>query len=217
MERTKEQIVELITKRVAQDFKDGMLVNLGIGMPVMATKYIPKGINVVLQSENGMLGMGAMPEKGKENPRITTAGGQPSSINEGGMFFDSAFSFSLIRGGHVDITVLGALEVDEEGNLANWIIPGKLVPGMGGAMDLVNGVKKVIITMEHTDKSGASKIKKRCSLPLTGVRCVNRLITELAVFDFENGKMKLVELQEGATLQEVQEKTEASFINCLKG
>lgn len=216
MERTKEQIVELITKRVAKDFKDGYLVNLGIGMPVMATKYIPKGMNVILQSENGMLGMGAMPSKGEENPRITTAGGQPSSINEGGMFFDSAFSFSLIRGGHVDITVLGALEVDEEGNLANWIIPGKLVPGMGGAMDLVNGVKKVIITMEHTDKNGASKIKKKCSLPLTGVRCVNRLITELAVFDFENGKMKLVELQEGATLEEVQAKTEATFQNCLE-
>lgn len=216
MERTKEQIVELITKRVAKDFKDGYLVNLGIGMPVMATKYIPKGMNVILQSENGMLGMGAMPQKGDENPRITTAGGQPSSINEGGMFFDSAFSFSLIRGGHVDITVLGALEVDEEGNLANWIIPGKLVPGMGGAMDLVNGVKKVIITMEHTDKNGVSKIKKKCSLPLTGVRCVNRLITELAVFDFENGKMKLVELQEGATLEEVQSKTEAAFENCLE-
>lgn len=217
MQRTKEQIVELITKRVAKDFKDGMLVNLGIGMPVMATKYIPKGINVILQSENGMLGMGAMPEKGKENPRITTAGGQPSSIVEGGMFFDSAFSFSLIRGGHVDITVLGALQVDEEGNLANWIIPGKLVPGMGGAMDLVNGVKKVIITMEHTDKAGNSKIKKKCSLPLTGVKCVDRLITELAVFDFKNGKMKLVELQPGATLEEVSAKTEAVFENCLKG
>lgn len=217
MERSKEQIVETIAKRVAKDFKDGNLINLGIGMPVMATKYIPSNINVILQSENGMLRMGVMPESGKENPRITNAGGQPSSIKEGGMFFDSAFSFSLIRGGHVDITVLGALEVDEVGNLANWIIPGKLVPGMGGAMDLVNGVKKVIIVMEHTDKNGKSKVKKQCTLPLTGTKVVNRLITELGVFDFENGVMKLVELQPGATLEELKEKTEASFINCLKG
>lgn len=217
MERTKEQIIEIIIKRVAKDFKDGNLINLGIGMPVMATKYIPENVNVILQSENGMLKMGAMPKKGDENPRITTAGGQPSSIQEGGMFFDSAFSFSLIRGGHVDITVLGALEVDEVGNLANWIIPGKLVPGMGGAMDLVNGVKKVIIVMEHTDKNGNSKVKKQCSLPLTGAKVVDRLITELGVFDFEDGVMKLVELQEGATLEELEAKTEAHFINCLKG
>lgn len=217
MERTKEQIIEIIIKRVAKDFKDGNLINLGIGMPVMATKYIPDNVNVILQSENGMLKMGAMPKQGDENPRITTAGGQPSSIQEGGMFFDSAFSFSLIRGGHVDITVLGALEVDEVGNLANWIIPGKLVPGMGGAMDLVNGVKKVIIVMEHTDKNGNSKVKKQCSLPLTGAKVVDRLITELGVFDFEDGVMKLVELQEGATLEELEAKTEAHFINCLKG
>lgn len=217
MERTKEQITEIIIKRVAKDFKDGNLINLGIGMPVMATKYIPENVNVILQSENGMLKMGAMPKQGEENPRITTAGGQPSSIQEGGMFFDSAFSFSLIRGGHVDITVLGALEVDEVGNLANWIIPGKLVPGMGGAMDLVNGVKKVIIVMEHTDKNGNSKVKKQCTLPLTGAKVVDRLITELGVFDFEDGVMKLVELQEGATLEELEAKTEANFVNCLKG
>ncbi len=214
MERTKEQIVETIVKRLAKEFKSGDLVNLGIGMPTKCVNYIPNDVKIILQSENGMLGMGATPEKGKENPRITNAGGQSSSITEGGMFFDSAFSFSLIRGGHVDVTVLGALEVDEEGNLANWIIPGKLVPGMGGAMDLVNGVKKVIITMEHTDKNGNSKLKKRCTLPLTGARCVHRLITELGVFDFNNGAMRLVEIQPDSSLEEIKAKTEATFEVC---
>ncbi|WP_275542663.1 3-oxoacid CoA-transferase subunit B [Helicobacter monodelphidis] len=202
-------MVETIVKRVAKEFKDGDLINLGIGMPVQASNYIPKGVNIILQSENGMLGMGATPTE--KNPRITNAGGQASSIMEGGMFFDSAFSFSLIRGGHVDITVLGALEVDESGNLANWIIPGKLVPGMGGAMDLVNGVKKVIITMEHTDKNGNSKLKKQCTLPLTGKSCVDMVITELGVFSFENGKLKLIEVQEGSSLEEIKANTEANF------
>lgn len=213
---TKEQLIETIAKRVAKEFKDGDLVNLGIGMPTMVSNYIPQGINIILQSENGMLNMGPMPSEDKANKRITNAGGMPSSILEGGMFFDSAFSFSLIRGGHVDITVLGALEVDEEGNLANWIIPGKLVPGMGGAMDLVNGVKKVIIMMEHTDKNGNSKVKKKCSLPLTGAKCVDLLITELGVFGFRNGKMQLLELQPNVTLQELRAKTEASFEVCIK-
>lgn len=142
---TKEQMIETIARRVAKEFKNGDLVNLGIGMPTQVSNYLPAGIDIILQSENGMLKMGPTPDKDKANPRITNAGGQPSSVLEGGMFFDSAFSFSLIRGGHVDITVLGALEVDENGNLANWIIPGKLVPGMGGAMDLVNGVKKSLL------------------------------------------------------------------------
>ncbi|RDU61702.1 3-oxoacid CoA-transferase subunit B [Helicobacter sp. MIT 14-3879] len=212
---TKEELIEIIARRVAKEFKDGNLVNLGIGMPTQVSNYIPEGINIILQSENGMLKMGPSPDKDKVNPRITNAGGQPSSILEGGMFFDSGFSFSLIRGGHVDITVLGALEVDEEGNLANWIIPGKLVPGMGGAMDLVNGVKKVIIMMEHTDKNGNSKIKKRCSLPLTGAKVVDLLVTELGVFKFENNKMKLIELQPNVTLEEVKSKTEANFEICL--
>ncbi|WP_281271162.1 3-oxoacid CoA-transferase subunit B [Helicobacter didelphidarum] len=202
-------MIETIVKRVAKEFKDGDLINLGIGMPLQASNYVPKGVNIILQSENGMLGMGATPAE--KNPRITNAGGQASSIMEGGMFFDSAFSFSLIRGGHVDITVLGALEVDESGNLANWIIPGKLVPGMGGAMDLVNGVKKVIITMEHTDKNGNSKLKKQCTLPLTGKSCVDMVITELGVFSFENGKLKLIEVQEGASLEEIKANTEANF------
>ncbi|RAX52062.1 succinyl-CoA--3-ketoacid-CoA transferase [Helicobacter sp. 16-1353] len=211
MERTKEQVTTTIIKRVAKEFKDGNLVNLGIGMPELASNYIPEGVHIILQSENGMLGMGGMPTEENKNPRITTAGGKASSIKEGGMFFDSAFSFSLIRGGHVDITVLGALEVDENGNLANWIIPGKLVPGMGGAMDLVNGVKKVIIAMEHTDKNGNSKLKKACSLPLTGAKCVDMVVTELGVFEFENGKMKLIEIQPDSSLEEIQAKTEAKF------
>lgn len=211
----KEQIIEIIAKRVAKEFKDGDLVNLGIGMPTQVSNYIPEGINIYLQSENGMLKMGPTPNKEQENSRITTAGGAPSSILEGGMFFDSAFSFSLIRGGFVDITVLGALEVDSEGNLANWIIPGKLVPGMGGAMDLVNGVKKVIIMMEHTDKYGKSKLKKQCTLPLTGTRCVDLLITELGIFSFKEGKCKLMELQPNVSLEEVKAKTEADFEICL--
>nr|WP_324735959.1 3-oxoacid CoA-transferase subunit B [Helicobacter mesocricetorum] len=209
-------MIELIAKRVAKEFKDGDLVNLGIGMPTQVSNYIPESINIYLQSENGMLKMGPMPNKGEENSRITTAGGAPSSILEGGMFFDSAFSFSLIRGGHVDITVLGALEVDSEGNLANWIIPGKLVPGMGGAMDLVNGVKKVIIMMEHTDKYGNSKLKKQCTLPLTGAKCVDLLVTELGVFSFKEGKCKLIELQPNVSLEEIKAKTEADFEICLK-
>ncbi|MDE5602796.1 MAG: 3-oxoacid CoA-transferase subunit B [Helicobacter sp.] len=211
----REQIIELIAKRVAKEFKDGDLVNLGIGMPTQVSNYIPEGINIYLQSENGMLKMGPTPNKGQENNRITTAGGSPSSILEGGMFFDSAFSFSLIRGGHVDITVLGALEVDSEGNLANWIIPGKLVPGMGGAMDLVNGVKKVIIMMEHTDKYGNSKFKKQCTLPLTGTKCVDLLVTELGIFSFKEGKCTLIELQPNVSLEEIQAKTEADFEICL--
>lgn len=215
IELNKEQKIERIVSRVAKEFKDGDLINLGIGMPTMASNYIPKGLNVILQSENGMLKMGAMPPKGQENPRITNAGGMPSSIMDGGMFFDTAFSFSLIRGGHVDITVLGALEVDENGNLANWIIPGKLVPGMGGAMDLVNGVKKVIIAMEHTDKNGNSKIKKACSLPLTGRNCVDMIISEYCVFEFRNGKMCLIELQNGISLDDVKNATEARFEVCI--
>lgn len=216
MARTKEQIVELIASRVAKDFKDGDFVNLGIGMPTKAVAYIPENVNIILQSENGMIGMGKTPLPENIDKRIFNAGGQDVTCNEGGMFFDSAYSFGLIRGGHVDITVLGGLEVDQNANLANWAVPGKFMPGMGGAMDLVNGVKEVIVVMEHCDKNGASKVKKNCSLPLTGKGVVNRLITELAVFDFEDGKMKLIEIQPGSSLEEIQEKTEAEFENCLK-
>lgn len=215
MALSKEELVALLAKRVAKDFKDGDLVNLGIGMPTQACNYIPEGVSIILQSENGMLMMGKAASESERNPRITNAGGQCVTILQGGMFFDSSFSFGLIRGGHMDITVLGGLEVDQNANLANWIIPGKLVPGMGGAMDLVNGTKKVIVIMEHTDKNGNSKIKKQCSLPLTGAKCVNRLITELGVFDFENGKMKLVELQPNVNLEEIKAKTEAEFEVCL--
>lgn len=213
MALSKEEIVTRIAKRVAKDFKDGDLINLGIGMPTQAVNYLPEGVKIIMQSENGMLMMG--PPPAVKNPRITNAGGQAVSILEGGMFFDSSFSFGLIRGGHVDFTVLGGLEVDEQGNLANWIIPGKLVPGMGGAMDLVNGTKKVVVVMEHCDKNGNSKLKKTCSLPLTGAKCVDRVITELGVFDFENGTMKLVELQGETTVDEIKAKTEANFQLCL--
>lgn len=217
MARTKEQIIHTIAKRVAKDFKDGDVINLGIGIPTAASSYILQAANVILQSENGILKIGEalQSQPSDEIPQVINANWQPASVLDGGMFFDSSFSFGLIRGGHVDATVLGALEVDEQGNLANWIIPGKLVPGMGGAMDLVNGAKKVIILMEHTDKNGNSKLKKRCSLPLTGLRVVHRVITELGVFDFEDGHMKLVELQPGVSLEELRANTEASFAIAL--
>ena len=211
MELSKEQVVERIVKRLAQEFKNGDLVNLGIGMPTKAVNYLPPGVKITLQSENGMLAMGKSQDPNTPNPRIVNAGGQQVTIEEGGMFFDSSFSFGLIRGGHVDITVLGGLEVDEKANLANWIVPGKLVPGMGGAMDLVNGTKKVIVIMEHCDKAGNSKIKKACTLPFTGVNCVDQIITELAVFEWRDGKLTLVELQEGVTVDDVKKATEADF------
>lgn len=211
MNLSKEQVVERIVKRLAQEFKNGDFVNLGIGMPTKAVNYLPPGVKILLQSENGMVGMGKSQDPNTPNPRIVNAGGQQVTIEEGGMFFDSSFSFGLIRGGHVDITVLGGLEVDEKANLANWIVPGKLVPGMGGAMDLVNGTKKVIVIMEHCDKAGNSKIKKACSLPFTGVNCVDKIITELAVFEWRSGKLTLVELQEGVTVDDVKQATEAAF------
>ncbi len=212
MNLSKEQVVERIVKRLAKEFKNGDLVNLGIGMPTQAVNYLPPGVKIMLQSENGMLGMGKPQDPSTPNPRIVNAGGQQMTIETGGMFFDSSFSFGLIRGGHVDITVLGGLEVDEKANLANWIVPGKLVPGMGGAMDLVNGTKKVIVIMEHCDKAGNSKIKKACSLPLTGVACVNEIITELAVFEWRNGALTLTELQEGVSVDDVKAATEAAFV-----
>ena len=202
---------ELIVKRVARELKDGDVVNLGIGMPTLVANYIPEDMDVTFQSENGFLGLGPAPEAGCEDEYIVNAGAQPVTIKPGGMFFDSATSFAIIRGGHVDVTVLGALQVDEEGNLANWMIPGKMVPGMGGAMDLVVGAKRVIVAMEHTAK-GAPKILKKCSLPLTARHQVNTIITEMGVMEVTAKGLELVEIAEGLTVEEVQAATEATLI-----
>lgn len=203
---------ELIAKRVAAFFKEGDLGNLGIGMPTLVANYIPAEKNVMLHSENGFIGIGAAPEAGSEDKDIVNAGGAPVTILPGGAAFDSAMSFALVRGGHVDITVLGALEVDEKGNLANWIVPGKLVPGMGGAMDLVVGAKKVIIAMEHTTKDGSAKILKNCTLPLTAVSAVDWIVTELGVMEMTPEGIVLRELAPGVTVEDIQSKTEATLI-----
>lgn len=203
---------ERIVKRVAGFFKDGDLVNLGIGMPTMVANYIPADINVMLQSENGFIGIGPSPDAGMEDKDTVNAGGIPVTILPGGACFDSSMSFALIRGGHVDATVLGALEVDEKGNLANWIVPGKLVPGMGGAMDLVVGAKLVIIAMEHTTKEGAPKILKNCTLPLTAVKVVDYIVTELGVMEMTKDGIVLIELASGVTVEDIQSKTEATLI-----
>ncbi|MEG9498296.1 3-oxoacid CoA-transferase subunit B [Mannheimia indoligenes] len=202
---------EIIARRIALEFKNGDIVNLGIGLPTMVANYVPSDISITLQSENGFLGLAAFdPENPNEN--IVNAGGQPCSIQPGGMFFDSSYSFALIRGGHVDACVLGGLEVDQEANLANWMVPGKMVPGMGGAMDLVTGARRVIIGMEHCNKTGASKILKKCTLPLTASKKVHMVVTELAVFEFIDGKLTLTEIAEGHDLETVKAKTEAEFV-----
>lgn len=198
----------LIAKRVAKELQDGQVVNLGIGLPTTVANYIPEDITITLQSENGFLGLGPSPEEGKEDPHLVNAGGQPVTIKDGGAFFDSATSFLIIRGHHVDTTVLGALQVDEEGNLANWMIPGKLVPGMGGAMDLVVGAKKVIVAMEHTQK-GAHKILKKCTLPLTAAKQVNMIITEMGVFEIQEKGIVMTELNPEFTVEDVKAATEA--------
>ncbi|WP_353893612.1 3-oxoacid CoA-transferase subunit B [Proteinivorax hydrogeniformans] len=203
---------ELIVKRVAQEFNDGDIVNLGIGMPTMVANFIPKNIDIVLQSENGFVGLGPAPKEGEEDKDLTNAGGQPVTINPGGVFFDSATSFAIIRGGHVDATVLGALEVDEEGNLANWMVPGKIVPGMGGAMDLVQGAKKVIIAMEHISKTKSPKILKKCNLPLTAAKEVDLIVTDMAVIEVTSDGLVLKEVAEHTTLEEVKSNTEADLI-----
>ncbi len=201
----------IIAKRIAKELKDGQLVNLGIGLPTMVANYVPENITVTFQSENGMVMMGPVPEKGKENMDITNAGGQPVTVLPGGAFFDSSMSFALIRGGHVDITVLGTLEVDQEGNIANWVIPGKKVPGMGGAMDLVTGAKKVIVASLHTEK-GRSKILKKCTLPLTAKHEVNLIVTELAVMEVTPDGLVLKEINKDTTVNEVISLTDADLI-----
>lgn len=207
---------DTIAMRVSKELKDGYMVNLGIGLPTLVANYLPEDIHVTLQSENGLLGLGPAPEEGFEDPDLTNAGGGLVTMLIGGMYFDSAFSFALIHGGHVDVTVLGALEVDQEGNVASWMIPGKMVPGMGGAMDLVVGAKKVVIAMLHTAK-GRPKILKKCQLPLTAVGVVDMIVTEMAVFEFVDGKMILTELLNDASLEKVKAATEAQFVVDLKG
>lgn len=201
---------EIIARRVALEMQDGDVVNLGIGLPTMVANYLPEGINVILQSENGFVGLRSVGATPDDN--LVNAGGQHCGINLGGAMFDSAMSFSLIRGGHVDVTVLGGLQVDQDGNLANWMVPGKMVPGMGGAMDLVAGAKKVIVAMEHCAKDGSSKILKECTLPLTGKGKVNLIVTELGVFRVIPEGLMLEEIAPGVEVDSVVARTEAALI-----
>jgi acetate CoA/acetoacetate CoA-transferase beta subunit len=207
----KEQIREFIAKRAAKELHDGDVVNLGIGLPTLIPNYLPKGVKVTLQTENGMLGMGPAPEQGKEDKHLINAGGGFITCEPGAAAFDSATSFAIIRGGHVNVTFLGALEVDEHGDLANWMIPGKKTPGMGGAMDLLVGAKKVILTMEHTAK-GNPKILKKCRLPLTAPGQVNMIITEMGVMEITPKGVELVEINPEFTVEQVQAATEAHLI-----
>ncbi|QHI71815.1 3-oxoacid CoA-transferase subunit B [Aminipila terrae] len=200
-----------IAKRVAKELNDGDVVNLGIGLPTMVANHLPEGVEIVLQSENGIMGMGAAPETGNENVDVVNAGAQHVTINPGGQFFDSATSFGIIRGGHVDATILGALQVDKEGNLANWIVPGKMVPGMGGAMDLVVGAKKVIVAMQHTQK-GNHKILEKCSLPFTALNVVDLIITEMGVMEVTPEGLVLTELHPDFTVEEIQAATGCELI-----
>jgi acetate CoA/acetoacetate CoA-transferase beta subunit len=201
----------IIAKRIARELRSGMLVNLGIGIPTLVANYVPKDVNVFFQSENGLIGTGPIPEEGMTDPTLTDAAGHPVSALPGASTFDSAISFGLIRGGHLDMAILGGLQVDGQGHLANWMIPGKMVPGMGGAMDLVSGAKRVVVAMQHTAK-GRPKIVKQCSLPLTSLRPVDLVVTELAVIAFPDARATLVETAPGVTANDVLASTEAELV-----
>ena len=200
-----------IARRIAQELRSGMLVNLGIGIPTMVANHLPTGVHVYFQSENGLMGTGPVPERGLNHPDLTDAGGRPVTALPGACTFDSAISFGLIRGGHLDMTVLGGLQVNQQGQLANWMIPGKIVPGMGGAMDLVTGAKRVVVAMQHTAK-GQSKVVKEVSLPLTSVRRIDLLVTELAVIAFPDGQATLMETAPGVSVEQVLAATEATLL-----
>ena len=203
---------EQIAQRIAQELKDGYYVNLGIGIPTLVANFVPKGIEVILQSENGMLGMGEFPEKGEADADLINAGKQTVTILPGGSYFDSAASFAMIRGGHVDLTVLGAFEVTDQGDIASWKIPNKMVKGMGGAMDLVASAKNIIVAMQHTSRDGQSKLLKECTLPLTGVKCVKKIVSDLAVIEVTDEGFLLLERAPGVSVEEIRAATEGKLI-----
>jgi 3-oxoacid CoA-transferase subunit B len=208
-----------LAQRAAKELRDGFYVNLGIGIPTLVANYIRDGMEVTLQSENGMLGMGPFPYEGEEDPDLINAGKQTITALKKTSYFSSSDSFAMIRGGHIDLSILGAMEVSQNGDLANWMVPGKMVKGMGGAMDLVAGVKRVVVVMEHTSKEGAPKLLKQCELPLTGVGVVDLVISDLGVFEIDKhgtGPMKLIELADGVSLDDISAKTQAAFVSALR-